>query len=312
MLMNLDTVVRVIPKQTCQINQLYYQTYKTGGGDSFGLLLNLKRQYMKKLLLTVILAAAGLTGVSAQKVVTLDDTQNLTTKINSLAGVGGKYVKFTDRAVYGDIWNVLVLPFDTDVASVSKAFGYAAVDILDETTASGNIHFKTITGKIPANTPFLVKPTSNPRSGKTNYKDITFTNVTLKEVTEKVEVSDAAGNKFVGIYAPTTFYGKKYWYLSKGFWYGSSLYSESRPVELRALRAYVDYTGNSMKARPVIIIDEPDGTTTAIDVATFNEGEFATNGDQDKAWYTLTGSRLTEVPTSKGVYIHQGRKVIIK
>ena len=37
MLMNLDTVVRVIPIQTCQINQLYYQTNKTEGGDSSGL-----------------------------------------------------------------------------------------------------------------------------------------------------------------------------------------------------------------------------------------------------------------------------------
>ena len=268
---------------------------------------------MKKLLLTVILAAAGLTSVSAQKVVTLDDTQDLTELINSLAGVDGKYVRFTDRAVYGDIWNVLVLPFDTDVPTVSKAFGYAAVDMLDEETASGNIHFKTVIGKIPANTPFLVKPTSNPKTGKTNYQSVTFTNVTLKEVTEKVEVDDAAGNKFVGTYAPTTFYGKKYWYLSKGIWYGSSLYSEERPVELRALRAYVDYTGNSMTARPVIIIDEPDGTTTAIDVATFNEGEFdSMQAGQDNAWYSLTGTRLTETPTAKGVYIHQGRKVVIR
>jgi len=267
---------------------------------------------MKKRLLTVLLAVAGFTTANAQKVITLNDTQDLTLKINSVAGVEGKYVKFTDRVVNGDIWNVLVLPFDTDVATVSKAFGYAAVDMLDEETSSGNIHFKTVIGSIPANTPFLLKPTSDPWTGKTNYKEVMFSDVTLVEVTEKVEVSDAAGNKCVGTYAPTTFFGEKYWYLSKGFWYGSSLYTEENPVQLKALRAYVDYTENTVTSAPKIIIDEPDGTTTTVDAATFNTGAFSTRGSNDDSWYSLTGARLTEVPTKKGVYIHQGRKVIIK
>lgn len=267
---------------------------------------------MKKLLLTVIMAVAGLTTVGAQSVVTLKDTQDLTELINNAAGEPGKYVRFSDRAIYGDTWNVLVLPFDTDVATVSKAFGYAAVDMLNKEVAGGNIHFKTVTGKIPAHTPFLVKPTSNPRTGKTNFKNVTFSDVTLKPVPEKVEERDAAGNRFVGTYAPTTFYGKKFWYLSKGMWYRSGLYTEEHPVQLRALRAYVDYTDNPKKARPVIIIEEPDGTTTAIDAATFNEGAFSTQPGQDNGWYTLTGRRLTEAPTAKGVYIHQGRKVNIK
>ncbi len=267
---------------------------------------------MKKTLLTVIMAVTALSTVNAQRVVTLDDTKDLTEKINSMAGVEGKNVKFTDRAVNGDIWNVLVLPFDTNVAGVSKAFGYAAVDMLDETNETGTIHFKTVTGAIPANTPFLLKPTSNPRTGKTNYKNVTFANVTLVEVTAKVEVSDAAGNKCVGTYAPTTFFGEKYWYLSKGFWYGSSLYTEENPVELRALRAYIDYTENTVTSAPKIIIDEPDGTLTTIDAATFNTGEFSTKASQDNAWYTLTGIRLNEKPTTRGVYIHQGRKIIIR
>jgi hypothetical protein len=267
---------------------------------------------MKKTLLTVIMAVATLSTVNAQRVVTLNDTQDLTEKINNLAGVEGKYVKFTDRAVNGDIWNVLVLPFDTNVPTVSKAFGYAAVDMLDETNNTGTIHFKTVTGAIPANTPFLLKPTSDPRTGKTNYKNVTFYDVTLVEVTAKVEVSDAAGNKCVGTYAPTTFFGEKYWYMSKGMWYDASLWTEERPVELKALRAYVDYTENTVTSAPKIIIDEPDGTLTTIDAATFNTGEFSTKASQDNAWYTLTGIRLNEEPTTRGVYIHQGRKIIIK
>ena len=267
---------------------------------------------MKKTILTIIMAVAGLTSVSAQKVFTFNDTRDVTGRINGAAGVSGNYVKFSDRAVNADMWNVLVLPFDTDVPTISKAFGYAAVDILNREVASGNVHFMTHTGSIPANTPFLFKPTSNPNTRKTNFTQVQFSNVTLKEVTEKVEISDAAGNKFIGTYAPTTFYGPKYWYLSKGMWYNSSRYTEEKPVQLKAFRAYVDYTANRTKAAPMIIIEEPDGTTTAIDAITFNQGEFSTDGTQDDGWYTVTGMRLTDEPTAKGVYIHNARKVIIK
>lgn len=269
---------------------------------------------MNKTLLTFILMMAAVPFAHAQKILTFDDTTDLTEKINTAAEAGGKrWVKFTDRAINGGIWNVLVLPFDIDIASLSDAFGYAAFDVMDEANASGNIHFKQTARDIKANTPFLFKPTTDPRTRKENFTEVRFKDVLLEQVTEQVEQTDAAGNKIVGIYAPTTFYGPKYWYLSKGVWYGSSLYTESAPVQLKALRAYIDFTGNTKKAAPLIIVDEPDGSTTAIDVATFNEGSFrSTSAGQDNAWYTLTGNRLTEAPATKGVYIHHGRKVVIR
>lgn len=33
---------------------------------------------------------------------------------------------------------------------------------------------------------------------------------------------------------------------------------------------------------------------------------------QSDAWYTITGVKLNGVPTSKGVFINNGRKVVIK
>jgi hypothetical protein len=32
----------------------------------------------------------------------------------------------------------------------------------------------------------------------------------------------------------------------------------------------------------------------------------------DNAWYSLSGTRLSGKPTTKGIYIHQGRKVMVK
>ena len=35
-------------------------------------------------------------------------------------------------------------------------------------------------------------------------------------------------------------------------------------------------------------------------------------GHADNAWYSLSGARLSGKPTTKGIYIHQGRKVLVK
>ena len=47
-----------------------------------------------------------------------------------------------------------------------------------------------------------------------------------------------------------------------------------------------------------------NGTTTAIDNVTIS-------GMEDGAWYTISGIRVNR-PAAKGVYIHNGRKVIVK
>ena len=33
---------------------------------------------------------------------------------------------------------------------------------------------------------------------------------------------------------------------------------------------------------------------------------------KDNAWYTLSGMKMIEKPNQAGIYIHQGKKVIIK
>ena len=50
-----------------------------------------------------------------------------------------------------------------------------------------------------------------------------------------------------------------------------------------------------------------DGGATAIQKVT---AETSTNTDH--AWYSLSGVRFASKPTTKGIYIHQGRKVVVK
>jgi hypothetical protein len=57
-------------------------------------------------------------------------------------------------------------------------------------------------------------------------------------------------------------------------------------------------------------MDFGDGTPTAItDLRLAGD---ATSSPSSNAWYSLDGRRLQGTPTQKGVYIHRGRKIVVK
>ena len=57
----------------------------------------------------------------------------------------------------------------------------------------------------------------------------------------------------------------------------------------------------------LFLIDEPDGTTTVINAVTAESMNVQAEG-----WYTLNGVKLQGIPTQKGIYINNGKKVVIK
>ena len=232
----------------------------------------------------------------------LDDTKDIATTAKT-----GVDVTFTSRNILQDNWNVLCLPFAVTVSDISDAFGYAAVDILNEAPEDGNMHFKVVSsGTIKAGTPFIVKPTSDEASGaKSNFNQITFFGVNVEAFSGNPEpVKDNSGNKFCGTFmAETTFYGDAFWFMSKGMWKQASNYTEAKPVKLGAYRGYIELA--SADAR--IFIEEPDGTITAIDGLQLNNNEANAEG-----WYTVNGMKLDAAPTQKGTYINNGKKVIVK
>ena len=52
-----------------------------------------------------------------------------------------------------------------------------------------------------------------------------------------------------------------------------------------------------------------DGTITAIGTLDTHTGEVRFDSD---TWYDINGRRLNGQPTTKGVYIHNGRKEVVK
>ena len=218
-------------------------------------------------------------------------------------------VTFTDRAINAGNWNVVALPFETTVKQVSDAFGYAAVDVLNETASDGSIHFQVISsGVIPAYTPFIVKTTEDADLVKDNFNQVVFEDVDLEPWTkaENSEIKDAANNKFIGTFKALTEIpagSKAHWYMSKGTWYDTA--NRTKAVNLKAFRAYVEFDPANVAAGARIYIEEPDGTETSIDAIEFNQ---MVNGDNT---YTVDGKKVSNT-AQKGVYIQNGKKVAVK
>ena len=252
-------------------------------------------------------AAYGKLIVIAKEDIALDDTKAYTLPEKETTAD----VTFTTRVVNEDTWNVCVLPFETSPAEISDAFGYAAVDVLDDTRDDGNIHFQIVTsGVIPAGTPFIFKPSKDADDAVADFDEVTFESVKIvKSFAAPVTVengntyvTDKAGNKFWGTFKSTSFFGKQYWYMSKGAWKDASKFTDAKPVTVKPFRAFVEFV---TPAAGRIFIEEPDGTETAIDAIEFNQ---MVNGE---ATYTLDGKKVNNV-TQKGIYIKDGKKVAVK
>ena len=216
-------------------------------------------------------------------------------------------VTFSDFAMVGEKWYPLVLPFATSVKDISAAFGYAVVDIFDGTTANGSIKFKLHMGNIDANTPFIVKVYEDMNMNDANVK---FTNVKIEKAYDEngeVQVGDPADVQFVGSYKGKIdgFKANMYYFSNNAelneYYQGSA----TNKTYLRPLGAY--FVDNANAATREIIIEEADGSTTAISAITVDGAFVEANG-----WYTVGGVKLEGVPTEKGVYIRNGKKIVIK
>ena len=224
----------------------------------------------------------------------------------------GKTVSVTfsgNFAMKAEKWYPLVLPFATSVKEISKAFGYAVVDIYDGLTAAGKIKFKLHMGDIEANQPFILKV----------YQDMNMDDETCKfeeveivnAMDENFEVKQTSGDvDFVGNYKGRTdgFRSNMYYFSTSAQYNEYYKGNDSNTTYLRPLGAYfVDNATDAATKRRVISIEEPNGNTTEISAITVDGAFVEANG-----WYTVGGTKLESVPTEKGVYIRNGKKIVIK
>ena len=247
--------------------------------------------------------------------------------IKDYNGKGEVTVKFETRELKAETWQAMAFPFDLTVAEFSNAIfnathgeGYAVVNILnDETPVGGKPAFKLWMRDIPANTPFLFKVYTGKKNDETlngfDMKDLKFEHKTIDYV-EQAESHDVAGNYFYGLYKVTTVNNDGYTWLfshkdGKFGKFGKKVgeeyvYDGQTSRDLDPLTGYLK-TATEIDQFARITVVEEDGTVTAI--STINADGVAVEAD---GWYNLNGVKLQGMPTEKGVYIQNGKKVVLK
>ena len=86
---------------------------------------------------------------------------------------------------------------------------------------------------------------------------------------------------------------------------GSTLKHTGKPRTLKACRAYFQFSAEAMKRIQQFVLDFGGDVTTGI-ISIDNEKL------NESGWYTVDGKKLEQQPTRKGLYIHNGVKVVIK
>ena len=196
------------------------------------------------------------------------------------------------RSIPADKWATLCLPFSMDNATLKATYG-DDVKIANFTAYNSSTKALTFnqmsngTDAITANTPCLIKVSEKVSGAKT------INGVNIVTTGDQYVVKN--GVRFQGVYTSTEMVAGNY------FVSGGNLYKATANTrDIKPFRAY--FTGVEAGAR--MAVDDGFGDVTYIDMPHVN-GSAA-----DGKCYNLQGQRV-EQPT-KGIYVKDGRKVIIK
>ena len=232
-------------------------------------------------------------------------------------------VMIKDRELYMDgDWNTLCLPFDLDIAGTMLDKDDVTLMELDAEnmyndhrsgfdakTGTLYLYFKTATS-IKAGKPYLIKwNKSNTESGETHsILNPTFENAKIKGTPAAVIPTHGRTVSFCATYNPVWFEANDRTILYLGA--NNKLYYPSTAMKLGAFRAYFQLDG--IKAGDVtatrLVFEESE--QTGIADANENETLRYENENQNENFYDLQGRRVAQ-PT-KGLYIHNGKKIVIK
>lgn len=255
-------------------------------------------------------------------------------------GIEGVSVEFNRTFTVGK-YSTIVLPFEIGEDKVMGADFYKIEDIKvaikDVDTTWGPVQISKVTGKIEANTPYLLKPTAT----RLDFVDA----VTLNTSEKHPYGFTKAGVQweFRGTYHffdfgidSTHLVGKSYGFAAKdqpdGLKVGDFRWTSDKSYIL-PMRGYLVYNeveeNKASKKSPqmryaprmsvssipetleVEIVDA-DGGTTVIGQLDTRTGEIRLNGRMADRWFDMQGRVLKGKPTVKGRYLHNGKIEVIK
>ena len=219
----------------------------------------------------------------------------------------GRVVILKDRTFWKDgYWNTLCLPFPMTSAQVTAQLTPAALKTLSSTELNGNtlkLNFTDAT-EIVAGKPYIIKWASG-----SNLVNPTFTDVTVSSATANVTTTYA---DFIGTYNPINFTDEDKSILFLGA--ENKLYWPQSGASIGACRGYFQLNGitvgnpNSGASGLNIVMDFGDDATSIRSLSP----DPSPSREGSEYWYDMSGRKLSQQPTQKGVYIHGGHKVVLK
>ena len=210
----------------------------------------------------------------------------------------------SDRTLYKDgSWNTLCLPFSLTAAEVTAQLAPSELKTLSSTsfnseTGTLTLNFIDATA-IEAGKPYIIKWTSGSDMTNPSFSNVTIYN-DCKEVTTDYVT-------FTGFFSPVSLEANDKTVLYLGA--GNKLYYPSKAMTVNACRAVFVLNGltagETAKARAFKLNfgDESTGITTT---------NYTNDTNSDGAWYDMQGRRLSGKPSQHGIYIKNGKKVVIK
>ena len=242
-------------------------------------------------------------------------------------------------------WNTLCLPFDHEIDTDSPLHDWNGVDVrmLSSTSFENGeltLNFTQVLPeneyswtKLTAGTPYLIRWPKDegykhhPEEFALHEDDLKFQNVTIKN-----NLADATTDyiDFIGTFSPVGIYEenaeKTYLYLGSD---NTLYYPSANGFSVNACQAYfqlagdltikasTEVPGNQVRAFVLNINGETTSISTVETDSLFLKGQATKDGrvsckSSFQGWFSLDGRRLSSRPTAHGIYLHDGKKVVLK
>ena len=240
---------------------------------------------------------------------TLSDDSDNSALLEQAVGTTYQTVTLDGRTLYNDgAWNTLCLPFDVTIEDSPLSGDGVVAQVLnaERSALSDDGHlsltFADAPATIPAGTPFIIK-WNNTGNDLTNPQ---FENVTVS--VPQPASAGFRGGSFVGQFSPFQITSDNLNAIVLLTGNNTLGYSQSART-LRSCRAHFEVL-RQMTAGARLMYSITFGPSAEADPTAVRS---VTVGDDDNdGWYTLGGQRLSSRPAQKGIYVRQGRKVVIK
>lgn len=233
-------------------------------------------------------------------VIPLADAEDNTAIIYEFRGKEAD-VTLADRTLWKDGgWNTICLPFSVTIDD-SVLDGATAMELCSSSFANGTLtlNFTQVT-TLEAGKPYIIKWEGGDNLVNPQFKGVTMSQPTLYDKTTECVT-------FKGTYAPVNFTDGDRTKLFMGE--SSTLYYPESNAYINALRCYFQLAdglhAGGVDSNVKAFVLKFDDSTTGIERKTWSM-------DREEIVYDLSGRKLNKQKVSPGIYIVNGKKVLIK